>query len=85
MIVDIIKDASDRDEIVLDGFGGSGTTLIAAEQCARTARLLELDPLYCDVILRRFSASSGQMPVLTQSGETFCAVEQRIRREADHG
>jgi DNA modification methylase len=83
MIVDIIKDASDRDEIVLDGFGGSGTTLIAAEQCARTARLLELDPLYCDVILRRFSASSGQMPVLTQSGETFAAVEQRIKREAD--
>ena len=85
MIVDIIKDASDRDEIVLDGFGGSGTTLIAAEQCGRTARLLELDPLYCDVILRRFAAACGQMPILTQSGETFRAVEQRIVREAGHG
>lgn len=80
MIVDIIKDASDRDEIVLDGFGGSGTTLIAAEQCGRTARLLELDPLYCDVILRRFAAACGQAPVLASTGEMFRVVEQRIAR-----
>lgn len=77
MIADIIKDASDRDEIVLDGFGGSGTTLIAAEQCGRRARLLELDPLYCDVILRRFIGASGQMPVLLSTGESFGEAEQR--------
>ncbi len=81
MIVDIIKDASDRDEIVLDGFGGSGTTLIAAEQCGRTARLLELDPLYCDIILRRFEAACGQMPELASSGETFRDVERRTARD----
>ena len=85
MIVDIIKDASDHDEIVLDGFGGSGTTLIAAEQCGRTARLLELDPLYCDVILRRFAAACGQMPVLVHTGETLRVVEQRSAWEAHHG
>lgn len=83
MIVDIIKDASDRDEIVLDGFGGSGTTLIAAEQCGRRARLLELDPLYCDVILRRFIGASGQMPVLLSTGESFGEAEQRQAREGE--
>ena len=82
MIVDIIKDASDHDEIVLDGFGGSGTTLIAAEQCGRSARLVELDPLYCDVILRRFQAVSGQAPKLAGSGESFTEVERRRAGEA---
>jgi len=76
MISDILKDASDREDIVLDGFGGSGTTLIAAEHCGRTARLLELDPLYCDVILRRFHATFGQMPALVETGEAFAAREQ---------
>jgi DNA modification methylase len=84
MIIDIIKDASDREEIVLDGFGGSGTTLIAAEQCGRAARLIELDPLYCDVILRRFEAACGQVPALTHTGETLRTVEQRMAREAEH-
>jgi DNA modification methylase len=71
MIVDILKDASDRHDIVIDPFGGSGTTLVAAEQCGRSARLLELDPLYCDVILRRFRSVSGEEPVLMQTGEPF--------------
>lgn len=83
MIVDIIKDASNRDEIVLDGFGGSGTTLIAAEQCGRRARLLDLDPLYCDVILRRFIGASGQMPVLLSTGESFGEAEQRRAGEGE--
>ncbi len=41
-------------EVVLDAFGGSGTTLIAAEKAARAARLIELDPKYVDVIVRRW-------------------------------
>lgn len=76
LISDIIRDASEPGEIVLDGFGGSGTTLIAAAHCGRIARLVELDPLYCDVILRRFHAAFGQMPVLTGSGETFAERER---------
>jgi DNA modification methylase len=84
MICDILKDASDRDDIVLDGFGGSGTTLVAAEHCGRRARLLELDPLYCDVILRRFHAASGQVPVLVSTGESFSEVEQRLARVVCH-
>lgn len=75
LICDIIRDASDPGELVLDGFGGSGTTLIAAAHCGRVARLVELDPLYCDVILRRYLAVFGEMPVLVGSGETFTQRE----------
>ncbi|MCG7519498.1 DNA methyltransferase [Ruegeria sp. Ofav3-42] len=56
LVADAIRDVTRRGDIVLDGFGGSGTTLIAAERCGRRARLVELDPIYCDVICRRFMA-----------------------------
>ena len=52
LISDAIKDVSRRREIVLDPFGGSGSTLIAAEKTKRFARVMELDPLYCDVICK---------------------------------
>jgi DNA modification methylase len=70
MIVDAIKDASDRHDIVLDPFGGSGTTLIAAERCGRRARLIELDPHYCDTILNR-SMEEGLDVRLSSSGQGF--------------
>ena len=54
MIADAIKDVSGRGEIVLDSFGGSGSTLIAAEKTGRRARVVELDPIYCDRILTRY-------------------------------
>ncbi|HMR36662.1 DNA methyltransferase [uncultured Paracoccus sp.] len=54
MIIDAIRDCSGRGEIVLDLFGGSGSTLIAAERSGRDARLCEIDPLYCDRILTRW-------------------------------
>lgn len=54
MIADAIKDVSGRGEIVLDLFGGSGSTLIAAEKTGRRARLAEIDPVYCDRILARW-------------------------------
>jgi DNA modification methylase len=46
--------------LVLDPFGGSGTSLIAAEQTGRTAALVELDPRYCDVVVARYEAVSGR-------------------------
>ena len=59
LVADAILDASPTGGIVLDPFGGSGTTLIAAQLKGRCARLLELDPLYVDTIIRRFEALSG--------------------------
>ena len=52
--------SSRDDENVLDLFGGSGSTLIAGEQTGRKAFLMELDPLYCDVIVLRFENFSGK-------------------------
>lgn len=60
--------------IVLDPFGGSGSTLIACSQTGRVARLCEIDPRYVDVILRRWSEFTGQMPVLEATGEEVSFV-----------
>ncbi len=58
MIADAIRDVSGRGDIVLDTFGGSGSTLIAAEKTGRRGYLCELDTLYCDTILARWEAFS---------------------------
>ena len=60
---------------MLDPFGGSGTTLMAAERTGRSARLIEYDPAYCDTILRRFERVTGKQATLTATGETFGDVE----------
>jgi site-specific DNA-methyltransferase (adenine-specific) len=62
-------------DIVLDSFGGSGTTVIAAHKHGRLARVMELDPKYCDVIIRRWQDFSGQDATLEASGMTFAAIE----------
>ena len=66
-----IRNSSKSGDIVLDSFGGSGTTMIAAERCSRRARLLELDPKYVDVIVQRWQAFSGAKATLQETGETF--------------
>ena len=53
-------------DIVLDSFGGSGTTLIAAEKHGRYARIMELDPKYCDVIVKRWEEFTGKKAVLSE-------------------
>ncbi len=74
LVVDAIRDCSHRGEIILDPFGGSGTTLIAAQKTGRRARVMEIDPLYCDVIIRRFEGFTGEKATLTETGETFAEV-----------
>ena len=71
LIADAIRDCSRRGEIVLDCFGGSGSTLIAAENTGRNARLIEYDPLYCDTIVRRWEKLTGKRATLAVTGETF--------------
>ena len=71
LIADAIRDCSKRGEIVLDGFGGSGSTLIAAEKTGRSARLIEYDPLYCDTILRRWQDYTGRRAKLVPTNEWF--------------
>ena len=71
LVADALLDVTKRGELVLDPFGGSGTTLIAAEKTGRSARLIEFDPLYCDVIVRRFEAFTGKRARLAETGTTF--------------
>ena len=71
LVADAIKDCSRRGAIVLDPFGGSGTTMVAAQKSGRLARLIEYDPNYCDVILRRFEAVTGASAMLARTGQTF--------------
>ena len=71
MVVDAIKDCSKRGGIILDPFAGSGTTLIAAEKTGRKARLIELDPLYCDVTIRRWQELTGHDAIHAQTCKTF--------------
>lgn len=58
-----IQNSSRPDEVVLDSFGGSGSTLMAAEQTGRSCRTMELDPVYVDVIIRRWEEYTGQKAV----------------------
>jgi len=80
MVADAIKDVTPMDGLVLDPFGGSGSTLLAAESCGRSARLVELDPRYCDLIVSRFQAASGEVARLDATGERFSLVRE-IRLE----
>jgi DNA modification methylase len=75
MIADLIRDCSRRNGIILDPFGGSGTTALAAERAGRLARVIELDPLYVDVAVRRWQQVTGIPARLTETGMSFVDVE----------
>src|SRR6201993_3656914 len=76
LVAEAIKDCSKRGEVVLDPFGGSGTTLIAAEKTGRLARLIEFDPTYCDTIVRRFEHITGKHATCPTSGASFEEIAQ---------
>lgn len=76
LIADAIRDCSKRGDIVLDGFCGSGTVLIAAEKTGRRARAVELDPLYVDTAVRRWQKRFGKEARLLATDQSFVDVER---------
>ena len=76
MIKDAIMDSSNRGDIILDPFLGSGTTLIAAQQSGRRGYGMELDPLYVDTAIRRWEALTGQTAIHEQTGLNLLELAQ---------
>jgi DNA modification methylase len=83
MLEDALLDLTNRGDTVLDPFLGSGSTLVAAEKTGRVCRGVEIDPLYVDVIMRRYEAATGDAATLIQTGETFEALGVRRRQETE--
>ena len=79
LISDAIRDCSKRNGIVFDPFGGSGSTLIAAEKVKRRARLMELDPHYCDTIVTRWQKLTKQDAIDGPLGITFTGWSEGSR------
>lgn len=73
LIESLLRNSALEGQSVLDPFGGSGSTLIAAEKLGMSARVLELDPKYVDVIVRRWEAFTGKIAKHAKTGETFAA------------
>lgn len=71
MVADAIRDCSNPGDIILDPFGGAGTTLIAAEKTGRRARLLELNPTYVDVTVQRWQRLTGKTAYHTETGRPY--------------
>ena len=71
MIADAIRDCSNRGGLILDPFGGAGTTLIAAERTGRRARVIELNPIFVDVSIERWQRLTGGTAIHADSGQPF--------------
>ncbi len=69
-----IRNSSKTRDTILDVFGGSGTTMIACEKSGRQSRLIELEPKYCDVIVRRWQAFTGREAKLESDGKSYREV-----------
>lgn len=76
MVADAILDVTHRGDLILDPFGGSGSTLLAAEKTGRRAALIELDPKYVDVAIRRYEKATGQSAIHARYGHSFHEVAE---------
>ena len=79
-----IRNSSRPGDRILDPFGGSGTTLIAAEKSGRVARLMELDPRYVDVTVRRWQDWTGKSATRETDGVAFDALAATIGEDTEH-
>jgi DNA modification methylase len=82
LVMDAIKDCSKPGGLVLDPFGGSGTTLIAAHKTRRRARLLEVEAAYIDLTIRRWQVLTGGQAHHAAADETFADVAHRCSQAA---
>src|ERR1017187_3723426 len=71
-----LRNSSKTRDTILDPFGGSGTTLIACQKTGRQARLIELEPKYCDVIIRRWQEFTGQEAKLEADGRSYSEISR---------
>ena len=71
LIADAVRDCSNRGGLILDPFGGAGTSLIAAEQTGRRARVIELNPIFVDVSIERWQRLTGGTAHHAESGQPF--------------
>lgn len=76
LLEQLIKNSTQPTDLILDPFAGSGSTLIAAYRTSRTAKLIELDPKYCDVICKRWEQHTGNIPILTHTGEEHSFTQE---------
>jgi hypothetical protein len=77
LVADAVLDCSKRGGVVLDCFGGSGTTLIAAEKTGRSGYLIELDPVYVDVSIKRFEQLTRTSAIHAETGLSFAEIQAR--------
>lgn len=84
LVADAIRDCTKRGEFVLDGFSGSGTTIVAAEKSGRRAAAIEIEPRYVDVAIRRWQRLTGRQALLAGDGRSFAAIDQDRLKETDH-
>jgi DNA modification methylase len=80
LVADAIRDVTNRSDIVIDGFMGSGTTLLAAERTGRVAYGIDLDPAYIDVTIRRWEKMTGEQAIFADTGATFAATGEERKR-----
>jgi DNA modification methylase len=85
LLEDALLDVTNRGDIVIDCFAGSGSTLLAAEAVGRRCRAIEIDGPYCDVIIRRWQEMTGRQAVLEATGEPFAdvAVQRANKNESE--
>ena len=81
MIADAIRDCSGRNDIILDPFMGSGTTILAAERVGRRGYGVEIDPLFVDVAVRRWQSYTKKDAVLESTGQTFDDIQANGRND----
>jgi len=79
LLVDVMEQWGDKENIVADLYGGSGSTLIACEKTNRQARLMELDPKFCDVIIKRWQDFTGKIATHAETGKPFAEVHNDIK------